>query len=74
MIDDNLSIDDDTDCDCNRTKQLSVRKKRRVKKRERQQYRRRTKSFMKDIVEENDGSSNKIIKEGNCLFPSWFRF
>jgi len=72
----------DNDCDSNdahtdnnsdRTK-LSIRRKRRLKRREKQKYRRRAKSFMKDIVEEHDGSSNAIIKEGNCLFPSWFRF
>lgn len=72
----------DNDCDSNdahtdnnsdRTK-LSIRRKRRLKRREKQKYRRRAKSFMKDIVEEHDGSSNSIIKEGNCLFPSWFRF
>ena len=67
-------IDDDTDSDNSRAKQLSIRKKRRLKRREKQKYRRRAKSFMKDIVEEHDGSSNAIIKEGNCLFPSWFRF
>ncbi len=67
------SNDADSNSDCAGRK-LSVKKKRRVKKKAKQKYRRRTKSFMKDIVEEHDGSSNSIIKEGNCLFPSWFRF
>ena len=73
MSDADLSLDDDTDSSCDRRK-LSVKKKRILKRREKQKYRRRAKSFMKDIVEEHDGSSNSIIKEGNCLFPSWFRF
>ncbi len=73
MSDVDLFTDYDSDSDCDRRK-LSVKKKRRVKKKARQKYRRRQKSFCKDLVEELDGSSNAIIKKGNSIFPSWFRF
>jgi len=50
-------------------KGYSHKKLRRVKKRQRQKYRRRAKSFCKDLVE--DGKTD-IIKD-NSVFPSWFR-
>ena len=47
-------------------KGYSHKKLRRVKKRQRQKYRRRAKSFCKDMVQ--DG----MIKD-NSVFPTWFR-
>ncbi len=68
-----LSSDDEwTDVsDDEKHKKYSHKKLRRVKKRQRQKYRRRAKSFCKDLVEDIDGNTN-IIKD-NSVFPSWFR-
>jgi len=56
-------------CSDEKHKGYSHKKLRRVKKRQRQKYRRRAKSFCKDLVE--DGNTD-IIKD-NSVFPSWFR-
>ncbi len=52
-------------------KGYSHKKLRRVKKRQRQKYRRRAKSFCKDLIENIDGNA-ELIKD-NSVFPSWFR-
>lgn len=48
-------------------KNYTHKKLKRIKKKQRQKYRRRTKSFCKDMIE-----NDNIIKD-NSVFPSWFR-
>ena len=47
-------------------KNFSHKKLRRIKKKQRQKYRRRAKSFCKDMIEDNN-----MIRD-NSVFPSWF--
>lgn len=68
-----LSSDDEWSdvSDDEKHKNYSHKKLRRVKKKQRQKYRRRAKSFCKDLIEDIDGDTT-VIKD-NSVFPSWFR-